>query len=593
MSATYNWAYQPSVTNKYGLTIPAGADNASVSGVVYVALFGNDNTGNGSRQRPYQTINKGYSLCASGGVLVLGAGTYRPNSTINTGVSSVTIVGDGDVKIDISYLGNLFNVSANSPSFLNLEIIGNGAGNLNTTYFVGNPIFTDVVFNGVSHSGANIGNGQDTYTNCIFKNISAIVYIKAPGGAVLYTGVKNCTFYNCNSIQVVNNYYPQIDSCIFYNCNISVNSHLTFFYCRYTLFFQCNFKLSDGVATGGVLYPSVPTSFTYYSSISTLLAGYNTLFSTTSLTGCNVADPLFNNASIGDFSLSFSSPAKNLSYFGTFVGARSIAYQIKVRATESAGTFDFSTNVNLTVADDSITITNTTLNAEIKTVCIVNAQGRQINKIPIYGFNADRNGQYIDSIADLDIVTKATTDTLAYPASYIVEVGAITYNSNVYQVGDRLTTVSGVLSFTTAASGVLREILEAPQRHTVMMRVSDGLGTITAGTALVVGNWYFVTGSVTYNSTVYTNQAFKAINTSAFSGTGTVVLALDSTISFQHYEPGIQPTSNNTGDVRTGSILRGNGDPAYVRGGYNVKEFPINAKFIQLYFLIKVSNLKP
>ena len=201
---------------------------------------------------------------------------------------------------------------------------------------------------------------------------------------------------------------------------------------------------------------------------------------------------------------------------------------------------------------------------------------------------------YIDSIPDLDTVVKNAGDTLTVTASYLVETGALTYNSALYQPGDRLTTVVGQTTFTTSTSGTLREILEAPERHTIMARFSDGGSSVSVGDALVSGNWYYVaSGSVTYDSVVYNaGSGFKAIDTNSFSGSGSVIVAL-STETFQHYEPGIQPTTNNTGDARTGSIIRGNGDPAYVRGGYGIQEFPINAKFIQLYYIINVSNLKP
>jgi hypothetical protein len=180
------------------------------------------------------------------------------------------------------------------------------------------------------------------------------------------------------------------------------------------------------------------------------------------------------------------------------------------------------------------------------------------------------------------------------PASYLVETGAIVYNSALYQPGDRLTTVIGQTIFSTSTSGALREIVEAPQRHTIKARFSDGSASVSVGEALVTGYWYYVvSGSVTYNSIVYNaDNGFKAIDTDAFSGAGSVIVAL-STEAFQHYEPGIQPTSNNTGDTRTGAIIRGNGDPAYVRGSYGIQEFPINAKFIQLYYIINVANLKP
>lgn len=586
MSATYNWAYRPGVTNKYGFTVPTGADNARPTGWCYVALFGNDNTGNGSRNYPYRTITKALSL---GGVnVVLGSGIYREAATI-TYSNTFSLIGDGDVIIDISYIGILINGGLSNGGLYNIEIRGNGSSVIGNSYWLSANGYKDVVFNG---SFLSTNSTLDApFTNCIFKNYSGQLNIS--DYATENTVVKNCTLVNCNNV-CLNNASNILDSCIFYSCNISATAHLVYFNARYSLFFQCNFKLSDGTAAGGVLYPSVPTGYTYYSTIEALQAAYLALYSTLSFTGCIISDPLFNNLTIGDYSLSFSSPAKNLSYFGTFVGARSIGYQIKASITESTGSFDFSTNVNLVIANDSITLADPTQNGSIKTNIIINSAGRQIQRFPIYGFNADRNGQYIDSIPDLDTIVKNAGDTLTITASYLVETGAITYNSALYQPGDRLTTVVGQTTFTTSTGGTLREILEAPERHTIMARFSDGGSSVISGDALVSGNWYYVvSGSVTYDSIVYNaGGGFKAIDTNVFSGSGSVIVAL-STETFQHYEPGIQPTSNNTGDTRTGSIIRGNGDPAYVRGGYGVQEFPINAKFIQLYYIINVSNLKP
>lgn len=603
MSATYNWAYKPSVINKYGFTVPAGADTARPAGWCYVALFGNDTTGNGSRNYPFRTIAKAISVVGitSGTNIVLGSGVYRESAIISGSSMTLGIIGDGDVTIDISYNG-AFVSAVTLTGFRVYNIKWKGAGN---TYISNNGAaqtnggpntFLDCIFTG-AHTA--ILGGCYTMTNCIFNGFTGQFEIS--GNSDSATVVTNCTFYNINNLQIITNTNSlslPVTSCIFYNCNISTNTiaetKTSMGVTRYSLFFQCNFKMTTGAGSGGALYPSVPTGYTYYSTISALQAAFLTAALFNGFVGCNIADPLFNNLSIGDFSLSFSSPAKNLSFFGTYVGAQSIAYQIKASATEGTGAFDFSTIVNLTIANDSITLVDPTINAEIKTKMIINTNGRQIQKFPLYGFNADRNGQYVDSIPDLDTVYKNPGDTLATPTPYLVEGFALTYNGNVYQIGDRLTTVSGVTTFTSSGAGTLREILEAPERHTIMARFSDGGAAVSAGDALIVGYWYYViSGSVTYDSVVYTaGQGFKAVDTNAFSGTGSVQIAL-STESFQHYEPGVQPTSNNTGDTRTGSIIRGNGDPAYVRGGYGVQEFPINAKFIQLYYLINVANLKP
>jgi len=578
MSATYNWAYRPGITNKYGFTVPASADNVQPTGWCYVALFGNDTTGNGSRQYPYRTIANAFSTNPT--YVVLGSGVYRQTANLSTNFTN--LIGDGDVTIDVSYLGSLFTVSILSKGFYNLHIKGNGSGAI-TLGDYNNGAEQDCYLDGIGISGRT----QDNHTilNTIIANCSAILHLD-----IDTTKLKNTTFINCNNIQLYN--ASAIDSSIFYYCNIS-GANTVMATISYSLFYQCNFNF-NGTGSGGALYPSTPPGYTYYSTIAALQSAYHAIYSTLSFIGCIITDPLFNNFNIGDYSLQFSSPAKNLSYLGTYAGAKSIAYPVKASATEITGSFDFSTNVNLNITDNSITLADPTQNASIQTKLIINTTGRQIQKFPIYGFNADRNGQYIDSIPDLATVANNPGDMLDVVASYLVTNGAITYNGSVYQPGDRLTTIAGVTTFTSNANGTLTEILEAPERHTIMARFSNGSGTVATGSALTAGYWYYIqSGSVTYNSVVFSaGSGFKAIDTNAYTGTGSVVLAL-STETFQHYEPGIQPTSNNVGDTRIGEIIRGNGDPAYVRGGYGVQEFPINAQFIQLYYIINVSNLKP
>lgn len=572
MSATYNWAYKPGVSNKYGFTVASSADDVRPSNCCYVALFGNDVTGNGSRQKPYRTIQPSQNN-------ILASGVYR----LTGNISPSWLVGDGDVVIDNSYNSSA-QITTDNAQISNIYFKGSGAS---LTALGGNGRIFDCVFDGCAFNA----NTASIVTGCVFKNITGSVIV----GGRSTNKIENNTYYSCSNIIFAtdgNNLYPnEIRSCIFMNCNINISNQ--YFATVYSLFYQCNFSFTS--AAGGVLYPGVPSGYAYYNTINSLTAAYLAAFPAANniLTGCTMADPLFNNSSIGDFSLAFNSPAKNLTYFGTYAGARSFGQSIKASATESVGGFDFSTAANLTINDDSLTITDTTQNSQIDTKLTVNPTGRELSKLSVLGITADRNGQYLSSITDLATTTKSTLDILSVPTPYLVENGAITYNGSTYQPGDRLTTVTGQTAFTTSSGGTLREILQAPERHTIMARFGDGSGTIAAGTALTAGYWYYVeSGSVTYNSVAYNaGSSFKAVNTGAFTGTGVVTLAL-STESFQHYEPGVQPTSNNTGDTRTGSIIRGNGDPNYVRGGLYVNEFPINARFFQIRFILQVNNLK-
>jgi hypothetical protein len=586
MSATYNWKYKGGslVFAKTGnpaidaqaiatpLAIAASADDVRPSNTAYAALFGNDTTGNGSRRMPFRTISKAASL--SPDIVVIGSGVYR--ETISSPGGWNYWVGDGNVVIDGTALPG-FTSSANGY-FLKLTIRNCIIKAFDTRFQ--DCVFSDCTFTAVAALIIN---------NCLIERCITKLSLAIPGSV-------NNTFIDCYDLRVQDPgvaYNTWLN--IYKSCNIWFRSQS---FISHSLFHHCNvrFNASQGDAPTAP-YTTIPAGYAQITTLPDLRAAHLAGFPGSSLfnfVGSAVDDPLFNNYAIGDYSLAFNSPAKNLSYFGSYVGYKSIAYPITARATETNGAFEFSSAVNLHVGDDSITLANPVIDAQIDTHVVVNPLAREIANLPSYGFNADRNGQYIDSLADLDPATKVAGDVLTFPASYLAETGAIVYNGATYQPGERFTTVSGQSVFTTVAAGVVREILEAPQRLTIMARFTDGGGVVTAGTALTIGYYYFVvSGSVSYNSVLYdAGQVFKATDTHAFSGSG-VVIAAFGTESFQHYEQGTRPTSNNTGDARTGTIIRGNGDPAYDRGGLGIKEFPVNAKFIQIRYIIRTHNLKP
>jgi len=576
MSATYNWALKGGsiITinngNGGGWTIAASADDVRPTNTAYVALFGNDLSGNGSRQKPYRTLAKAVTVSSQ---VVIGSGTYRESVP-----GTNNFVGDGDVVFDGTGLSYL---NANGLALKNATV-RNYPQVTNSYLLAENCTFIDIT--------TNNGAASDIYMNCTFIRYTGTLDLKR---AILNSYYNN-TFVDCTDIRISNPAQLRFAqwNWLFYRCNVAF---LTASCVSYSLFYHCNFSFSANVTTPVLLYPSTPAGYSQLTTLALVQAAHIAAFpaAVQNFPGCAVADPMFNNYNIGDFTLGFDSPAKNLSFRGTYVGSRSIAQSLKADASEPAGSFEFASAANVTIADDSITLTNPAADAQIDTNVIVNILGRELANFSAYGFNADRNGQYIDSIADLSASTRSPGDTLNVPASYQVENGAVVYDGSTYQTGTRLTTVAGQTTFSSASSGVLREIVEAPQRHTVLARFSDGGTAVTAGTALDTGYYYFVqSGTVNYNGTGFSSgQVFKAVGTNAFSGSGTVITAFG-TESFQHYEQGTKPTSNNTGDSRTGPIIRGNGDPAYVRGGLGLTEFPINSRFIQIRYMIKVNNLK-
>jgi len=236
MSATYNWAYKPGVVNKYGININSSDEDTRPSNAVYVALYGNDLTGNGSRHYPYRTIGHALSLYGVS-TYILGSGTYR-EYILSGGGYGINFVGDGEVIFDIAYNGVMFAGAASlqSLSLYNIKIKGIG-----DSYLVAvngnNNVIRDCVFDGAAPARMGLISAGDTtfqFVNTVFANYVGVF------GYNLYNGlggVNNCTFINMNVVQV-----GKYSASVFKNCNISINGIGAVGYPRYCLFFHCNFS---------------------------------------------------------------------------------------------------------------------------------------------------------------------------------------------------------------------------------------------------------------------------------------------------------------------------------------------------------------
>jgi hypothetical protein len=588
MSATYNWAYKPGIPNKYNLNVPASADDVRPAGWCYVALSGNDTSGNGSRKLPFRTLSKALGL-GNGIITVAASGVYWEPF----GGNGVALIGDGHVILD------------GTTRLIETGLQG-GGGNAGSAYNItlrnwikalgGLVGLFDCTIQDSGFSGLQIGSpgamGYAGYNTFIRITPGAGTIAQVNTNQIL----RNNTFIDCVDLifnnNVPNPLYLTLYN-IFQNCNILFQQAS---YLDYSLFYKCNVRFAAARTQPATFYPTTPPGYTKIDSIGDLRSAQLAAFPTATFNfpQCVIADPKFNNSAVGDLTLAFDSPARNLTYFGNYAGARPIARSILAKAAEVDSGFESASAVNLTIADDNITLTDAGSAGQIDSKPIVNAAGRDLAGLPAFGYNADRNGQYLDSLTDLAGSVKTTSDTLTAGLPFLVENAAITYNGATYQPGARFTTITGVSSFSSAGGGVIREITEAPQRHTILMRVSDGGAEVSVGTPLTAGYYYYVaSGSVSYHGDTYsTGQLIKAMDSAAFGGTGVVNLAL-STESYQHYELGLKPMTNNSGDSRAGAIVRGNGDPVYERNGGTLKEFPVNARFIQLRCIFQVNNLKP
>ncbi|GAA4198694.1 hypothetical protein GCM10022289_07830 [Pedobacter jeongneungensis] len=584
--ATYNWKYKGGSFIKYydntGLFVANSDDDVKPDNIGYVALFGNDETGNGSRNKPWRTISKGCST-AIGEMIIVGSGVYR--ETVQGFLPR--ICGDGDVILDGTGLDYCVSNDSGGNNCVVIDVTMK-----NAIYYASRGP-SNYYRCRVENTGISNFYGTDN----IFTNITVYNGNNALYPAQRSPSTKNNTFVDCKFLNLFDNFTNvdpfNIHSNIFKRCNLLMDIGSCAM--KYSILQECNVALAYAKVPN-TLYPTTEAGWTKIDSLQDLKDLFAIVHPSLDINeyfeNCIVADPKFNNIEIGDYSLAFDSPAKNASYFGTYIGAKSIGYPIKARAIEAESDFDFSTAVNLSITDNSIMLINPEIDASIETKVTANLKGRELAEAPIFGFNADRSGQYIDSLADLSEETISVGTSLKDLTPYIVEVASIILNGNIYQPGERFTT-KDVLDFSSDGGGVCREILEAPQRHTIMARFSNGGASKSVSDPLVVGYWYYpISGTINYNGVEYFQKSFKAIDTNSFTtpDSGVLVEAFTNE-EYQHYEPGIAFSSNNVGNVRTGEILRGNGDPDYVRG--TAFEFPINARFIQLKYIIRVKNLKP
>ncbi len=159
---------------------------------VYVNTTGNDDTGNGSVENPYLTIQKGISSIQYNGTLKIGNGIY--NGVNNTNITidrNMSIIGesqagtilDGENLNRIFFIQSGANVFIFNLTFINGNNTNGGAIQNNGTLTVNNCKFTSNTagWNGTStnYGGAINNQGTLTVNNSIFNNNNARV-----GGAI-------------------------------------------------------------------------------------------------------------------------------------------------------------------------------------------------------------------------------------------------------------------------------------------------------------------------------------------------------------------------------------------------------------------------
>ena len=514
------------------ITIPPTANEQTApSRVLYVA---------------YLTISKAATLIigdGSGFAIVVGTGIY--NTTISVPASGgVSIIGDGLVVLEGTALNNLLSINnINSTSFYNLTIRNYVGVGYNGTYGTSfnNCIVKDcsnVVFNstlsGVNNVFINLVSLTESYINSQFPYTS---FSKLTRNNT-YVNIKNLIFIP--TIPIWTKHYN-----IYKNCNIQFRADT---YSDYNIYHNCNFRFNATSGTQPTLLPEdsgntyIPTGWmtTRPTTVAAIQAGQVAAgFGGVGFANSMVTDPLFNNVALGDFTLQPTSPARNLAYEGTFIGAKSVGTPLKFRTVEANGDWDNTTalGTNITVVDNSATLTTDAVGTIVSNVINL-GKDKVLRAISMQGLLGDRNGEWVDTSTDLDSGI-TVSGSLVPNQSYIVETGTLTYNGPTYTIGQKFAAVSGVTNYTGA--GEARRIIEAPNRVCYEMRFSS------ISQADCEAQLYY------------------------------------------KFEFDTQPTVNRTSDVSTNPIQYGNGEVLFRRGTNQV--FIISGQWIQIRLNVQNNNL--
>jgi hypothetical protein len=559
----------------------------------YAALSGSDTDGNGSAGAPYRTIQKcidtGKTLIQTSHRVIREQWTGSPSIFFERGCI-VDQFNGGETK------GSMF-----------------GAKFINTR--ISQPELTEDTFlKGRTLSVSTASSKIKT----IFKNT------QSKSGQISLGNVSNSVISNCTLIEqtvlltgvgIIRVYPNGFNRCIFDSCDIttSFNISTSSDAFDFNLFFNCRFKF--GTDTVFLTQSQLETTYEV-TGIDAVKAYYLAKYGTNNVFNYSkVADPLFNNDEYDDYTLQLLSPARHMSYDGTFVGAKDIAFPTYAYGSDLGhpnAFYNASKNANTLVSNNSITLVRNPDGSAVGNGKITE-KPKDLGRIYELKHNqcsyiaADRNREMLDANSDIDLSAPISVGTpLVSGTVYVSEGGSSVYNGVTYPNRSRITAVDSVQSFTTAEGAVYYAIREYPNRYTNYMRYKQTIpgAQIPAGTdVLTAGSWYRVFGnSITWDTKgIPVGDSFQAVaGKLSFTGSGVVVEEFSEADVYSEIIIDAPIKCRRVGNVSTGAIDTGtdgkpltNGHKEYYNATNKPRaEFSIFARHTQKDWILNTGMLK-
>jgi len=414
------------------------------AGCVYVDSWGGDDLlGDGSADRPYQTINKA----------VLKSGTYILKGYFSelVNVSNKSFYSDfcGDTIFDGKWIYYLNNAALQMIVFINPK---QGQSSVSSSY-------NSILVNAYSLSSPDRTNGDF----CVYDNVRS--YYDSTTYLAVYNVQKNCAFINLIASRANLN-YPGANNCIYDNCKILLDNRGTYnaanIYNTCLFRSNCSFWVRKPDDSGDVRIDSDgQTAAQKYTAVmnwfasGTLASGYYKL----QWVNCKIMDnPIFNKPDSDvdgynfDYSLIYGDKDNYPACYmdgGKHIGPFPPALKIAFKATADLTSSPFEVEVKPT---DKVVITGERLGlASDFAGCVLLSKpmpvpmGTNFNNINLSLIpDTEKNGVLVtpfDDAIDFSNASKISPTAAGVPlsagVSYFVKAGSayVTYAGNTYQGG--------------------------------------------------------------------------------------------------------------------------------------------------------------